>query len=280
MDHAQKLSRPAHSKLDTAIIVAVIGLVGTFVTATLKPVVDQWAAREFASHSPASAPLTGAAGGGQPTETAAPASPTDVPLTPFPTMTPDVSLNCISADEWTAHTTDTDLPAIVSDGCLDLAEWGISRADGVISILRYQTRRGEWYGISLPIPRDVVIEFNLAVKHVQNGELWFGTSEGASPTAKGVYLVRKENGLFDVRSCASDSCRTEFGDISIPDDHGNYVIRLELAGNRLDININDGLFYRRDFQVSFSNRRFYLGLRPFSSAYLNAELFGLDIQEK
>jgi hypothetical protein len=152
--------------------------------------------------------------------------------------------------------------------------------NGTISILRYQTHRAEFYGISRSIPRNVVIQYELAVKQVSNGELWFGISEGTSPTAKGIYLVRKENGLFTIRSCASDSCRTEYGDFTIPGDTGIYLIRMELAGNRLDVNINDGLWVHRDFQVSFSNRRFYVGLRPFTSTILNAELSGLEIGDQ
>ncbi len=215
-----------------------------------------------------------------PTQTVSPASterPTDMPtLLPSdtPTATPDP--RCIDASIWTPSSTDYSALPVVGNSH-DLNAWGISTLNNTYSFFLLSRRsRAELYGLSEAVKKDTSVTFHLKVNQLRDGEFWFGISEAADPFENGVYFVALPNGKFHLR-VYKNAAQTDEVELAIPSG-SSYEVTLRLEGTKLTPVIyvyGTGTWTYPSQSIEFSNRRFYMGIRPLTNGLVDVNLSAL-----
>jgi hypothetical protein len=216
------------------------------------------------------------------TSTAVPPTSTNTPLptetftaipSDTPTATPDP--RCIDASMWSPISTDNSMPGL-DKNCYDLMPWGISVLNGDFSFILYGKSRAEMYGLSMPLSKDTSVTFNLKVNLLRAGEFWFGISEMADPQQNGIYFVALPNGKFHLRTYRNG---VQVSDIELDVLYGNsYHVTLKLEGTRLTPTIfvqEAGTWTYLSQLVTFSQRRFYMGIRPLVNGFADTMLTSL-----
>jgi hypothetical protein len=208
-----------------------------------------------------------------PTAAYTPSLPTDTPtitLTYTPTETPDP--RCIRAMVWSPSSTDGSSPQLAGN-CYDLTIWGISSLNNAYSFFMYGKSRAELYGFSESVQRDSSVGFNLKVNQLRDGEFWVGISETVDPQHDGIYIVALPNGKFHLR-VYRDGKHTAETELDVP--YGsNYQVSLKLEGARLTPVIyvyGAGTWTSPSQLIQFTDRRFYMGIRPLANGLVDASL--------
>jgi hypothetical protein len=205
-------------------------------------------------------------------------APTDTP-TPVPSDMPTATLDprCIDVSMWTLNSTDHSYPDAVGN-CHDLTAWGISTLNGTYSFFLYGRSRAELYGLSRPVQKDTSVIFNLMVNRLREGEFWFGISEDTDPLQNGIYFVALPNGKFHLRTYRN---AIQVNDMELDVPYGaSYQMTLKLEGARLSPVIyvyGAGTWTYASQLVQFSQRRFYMGIRPLTNGFVDVVLTSLSI---
>jgi hypothetical protein len=200
-------------------------------------------------------------------------------LTPVPTATPTSTPDprCIDTTIWALSSTDNSSPAVTGN-CYDLMAWGISALNGDFSFIMYGKSRAEMYGLSRSVPKDTSVTINLKVSQLREGEFWFGISETADPLQNGIYFVALPNGKFRLRIYRN---AIQISDVELDVPNGSsYQIALKLEGTRLSPVIyvyGAGTWTYTSQLVQFSQRRFYMGIRPLANGFVDTALTSLLI---
>lgn len=212
-----------------------------------------------------------------PTDTLPPPSETPtVTITPAQSGAATATLDpaCISAQIWTAFTTDKKYESFESEsGCWRLSDWGIALYAGQFSFLDSAFSRGEKYGLSRSIPPNSVIEFTLKVSYLRDTEIWMGIAETTDPAHDGVFFVRQASGFFDVRSV--DETGRVFlisNDNEIAPVNSQYAVKIVLAGERMAIYVNGLLWSLGNISAPYQFPRFYLGYQSAPNGMVNARI--------
>ena len=206
------------NKINIAIIVALIGLIGTIGAA----LIGTYGKRDLPAPSPTLIPTTAIAFTDTatptfpPTNTALPDTPTSTPVlvtdTPVPTITPipqaigvDWLAGCIST-LWRAY------PSVPTDergdGCWREPVYVFSAENGDLDFLA--ERKGgfaETYGLFAPLPESGTVTFTVRLEHLENADLWMGVFAEPNLDSKGLLLTIL-NGNVNKRSIVQKDPRT------------------------------------------------------------------------
>lgn len=212
-----------------------------------------------------------------PTETGTPSPTGTATLTKTPTapatFTPTVDNTCILASVWTPYTSDVTKPPEENGICWRLSDWGMALYNNQFSFLSSEFRGGEWYDVSRPVPKSVIVEFTMTVTNLNNAEIWIGLAEGSDPTRSGVFLVRQPNGLFDIRILEKNgTSRTESNDNQVAVINGAHSVKFNLQGERMAVYINNRMWYYEDIPAPFASPRLHVGYRSLLTGAINAKI--------
>ncbi len=206
-------------------------------------------------------------------------SPTSNSISPTSIWTPsaeypgaDWKRNCISSDIWDVYSANYDFENKVQDGCYQLLEYGISAHSGNLAFVREKVRSTEIYGILVPIPDNVEIEFVLRVNKINNADIWMGIVKEPNSRA-GTYLVSKKDAYFDIIEIRNTFPSKLHENYHIQFNQGNYHFRFELQGNQWNI-WRDGtpqpMF--TNINLTFTPRYLFIGYRAYPTDGVSGEL--------
>jgi hypothetical protein len=196
----------------------------------------------------------------------------------------DWKRGCISAEIWQLYSSDPTFRAETKDGCYQLLEHGISAHQGNLAFVRNKVRQTEAYGILIPIPDNVAIEFSLRVNALNNAEVWTGIVKSPDSRA-GSYLVAKKNAYFDIVEIHNEypSKRNENYHVRYNQDY--YHFKFEIEGNLWNIWRNgtpQTMF--SDINLMFTPRYLFIGYRAYPSdgvsGTIDVRISDLTIEEK
>jgi hypothetical protein len=187
---------------------------------------------------------------------------------------PTTDPSCISAQVWTAHTTDANKLTESVNGCWQLSDWGITFYIDKFSFFDSGFHRAEWYGVSHHITsNNSTIEFTLTITNMENAEIWMGLTQDIDPSKNGVFLVRQADGLFDLRSLGENgNVWTISNDNQIASENQTYSVKFELQGARMHVHVNNLIWTYGDIPIPFPAPRLYLGYRGLLNGIVYARI--------
>lgn len=218
---------------------------------------------------------------------------TDIPaLPPTSVWTPsaeypgaDWQRGCISADIWQVYPSDRILLGdVVKDGCYQLLEYGISAHQGNLAFVRQKVRQTEIYGILVPIPDNVEIEFSLRVNRLDNAEVWMGIVKSPNSRA-GSYLVAKKDAYFDLVEIKRDFPSKLNENYHVRYNQDYYHFKFDIEGNLWNIwrNGTPQAMYS-GINLMFTPRYLFIGYRAYPSngisGTVDVRISDLTIEEK
>lgn len=287
-----KKNGASSKRIDPAIIIAVITVIGTLITAIFaSPVLIALIQK---TPPPTITSAETLAPSSTPTLTAAIAVATDTPpTTPPPTSTPtttptviagqDFQSGCINANLWTPYTTNLLLSQALSsqNGCWQILEMGLSAQDKGLLLSNQGATESGTYGIVTSIPQNAAIEFVVKVVRISDGELKFGVVSGPSPSSdfEGVFMAMRDGGVLGFRT-ASGSEEKNVIAYTVSYYPGTYKFRFDLAGIRLTISRDGSTIDYKPMDITFSTRLFFIGYQVNKNGSVEADISGLAIQQK
>lgn len=243
------MSDTGKGNMKVAIIVAMIGLLGTVLAAVLPIILED------GQNKP-----------NEPTATATPSIASETPAGFIPTDTPTVtegtsasittpvtpSLSCL--DGWQAFSSSTKLPSVPtgSGGCTfsSDANLGIGAGrNGLVFAVSYLKERGV-FGISTPMPRNATIRITVEVAQIDGGEFWVAIGRGIDPQQDSLtFAIQPETG--DIHTYIGRTTSTtayylwstmQAGQPSVKAGVKTYAFELHFDGNRVESLVNGILF--------------------------------------
>jgi hypothetical protein len=257
--------RNSKKGIDKAVVIAIIGLIGTILTAIFaSPVLI--AIIQKTPQPPSTATMAVKV-----TNTELPTPTVFIPtltFTPLPQQ--GFSTNCINATDWTPSPKSSSFSN--ENNCWDLSSNGIAAQDGKLffAIQNSTEQRGAIY---TPIPREGTISFNVRidtfVSGQTNGNLAFGVGRADNWLSKGkfVFFRATDSGYYIVYGGEI----TEVGRNTIDAYNlgSDVVVAYEFKNLVFDIYVNNTKVVS-DIPVSSSPQVFWIGYRLLSNSKLVA----------
>lgn len=287
-------NRETPKKLDSNIIAAIIGTIGTITVAlitifanrqpsptvqpTLTPVIVT------ATSMPTAIP-TDTVPPGEPTST--PAPPTDTPEPTFTfTPVPPVAIGqdwidgCISS-LWQAYP--SSIPSVgKGNGCLQEPVFVFSADNGSLSFLYQRDANGpvETYGLFAPLPESGEVTFTVRLEDLSNVDLWIGIfsepdieSNGLLMTIpagnpKNRVIVQKEIGTYETMQMTQNLAQNEGFSFT-------FTFNALSARGSVDPNV----FVTNPVSIPSAGKWLFLGYRGLSGSYrVEGEFLSLELK--
>ncbi len=291
------------TKISIAIVVAVIGFVGTLTTALLnpgliqildvkrttetQPVVISTSTSTSTLPAPSatftfiSSPFASATFSPSPVILASKTfTSTAIPPTAtiHPTSVPGEDWEgCIDLTTWTPYLADEKFSS--SGYCAQLAHWGITAQDGYLVFNTIEsTSTAKEYGIITSLPLRAEIELSINIKELKNGEVWVGVLDGDKPNKlSGFAFVIQPNSSMDFRGISPTYdivANTSFTGVT-----DKFPVKIVLDAGQISVSVDDTrLVY--DYPISFTNRKLFIGYRLLPSSNIKAVVYNLRITKK
>lgn len=277
----------------TPIIVAIIGLIGTVITAlfgffaSVKSHEVNFSVTETAVTKTVTSTSTHFPANVIPTNTLA---ITPSPTMPEPTRTlipsfgDDISSGCITSGYWKVYSNEELLPDPPIANCWDLSEIGISAQNNGLLFFSEPPNFGfNW--IYTRLPSDVIIEFIIKIDQLTFGNnqeesmiaIGIAPADSSKPFDDGSFLVftSKEAGQFGIgtKNLAGyeSPWTTSFGS------SGRYS--LDINGLIMTIKTNNNSTFS-PMSIPFSNRNLYIGYNAPRGSWIWSTITNLSIQVK
>ena len=197
-------------------------------------------------------------------------------VTVQPTSVPgdDWNRDCIDLTTWTPLLADGEVPVIRN--CAQLAPWGITAQDDrlILNTLKSVAAARE-YGILASVPVRAEIDISIQIKNLRNSEVWIGVLDGNKPNSlEGFVFVIQPSGAMDFRELPSQ--KAIVNNQTYPYVTDKYPVKIILDAGQISIAVDKNRMVS-GYPISFSNRKLFIGYRSLPSTQLEAFISDLSI---
>lgn len=273
--------KPRAAKISPAIIVALIGVIGTIVVA----LINVFGKELLVAPSPTPVPTTAIPFTETntptlvPTDTVTPTTPTSTPIpatdTSVPTFTPippvaigkDWLAGCIST-LWKAY------PSNISttergDGCWREPVHVFSAENGDLDFLAERGRgTSEIYGLFAPLPESGTVTFTVRLRDLNNADLWMGVFAEPDVTSQGL-LMTILNGNVNKRAIVQkdpSTYETVQGTVALSQGNG-FSISFTFTTLSARSKVNPSVFVTNPVSILSTQKWLFLGYKGLNGAY-------------